>query len=85
MEDFRFYAEAHSSVAQLVEQAAVNRWVVGSSPTRGAFPVVPVGLRTPNTHFRLANVRWFTFPIVPSAPRCAHSKSSRVGCGRDPQ
>jgi molybdenum cofactor guanylyltransferase len=25
-----------SSVAQLVEQAAVNRWVVGSSPTRGA-------------------------------------------------
>ena len=27
----------HSSVAQSVEQAAVNRWVVGSSPTRGAF------------------------------------------------
>ena len=26
-----------SSVAQSVEQAAVNRWVVGSSPTRGAF------------------------------------------------
>ena len=25
-----------SSIAQLVEQAAVNRWVVGSSPTRGA-------------------------------------------------
>ena len=27
----------NSSVAQSVEQAAVNRWVVGSSPTRGAF------------------------------------------------
>src|SRR5690242_10854233 len=28
-----------SAIAQLVEQAAVNRWVVGSSPTRGAtFP-----------------------------------------------
>ncbi len=27
----------HSPVAQLVEQAAVNRWVVGSSPTGGAF------------------------------------------------
>ena len=26
----------NSSVAQLVEQAAVNRWVVGPSPTRGA-------------------------------------------------
>ena len=26
----------NSSVAQSVEQAAVNRWVVGSSPTRGA-------------------------------------------------
>ena len=25
-----------SAIAQLVEQAAVNRWVVGSSPTRGA-------------------------------------------------
>ena len=27
----------YSSIAQLVEQTAVNRWVVGSSPTRGAF------------------------------------------------
>ena len=26
----------YSSLAQQVEQAAVNRWVVGSSPTRGA-------------------------------------------------
>ncbi len=26
----------HSSIAQLVEQSAVNRSVVGSSPTRGA-------------------------------------------------
>ena len=25
-----------SGIAQLVEQAAVNRWVVGSSPTAGA-------------------------------------------------
>ena len=27
---------AVSPVAQLVEQAAVNRWVAGSSPARGA-------------------------------------------------
>lgn len=26
----------NSPVAQLVEQAAVNRWVAGSSPARGA-------------------------------------------------
>ena len=30
------YNEHHSSVAQLVEQAAVNRLVGGSSPSRGA-------------------------------------------------
>ncbi len=31
------YAAPHRSrIAQLVEQAAVNRWVVGSSPTPGA-------------------------------------------------
>ena len=29
--------KVYSSIAQLVEQAAVNRWVVGSSPTRGVF------------------------------------------------
>lgn len=29
-------ARAYSGVAQLVEQATVNRWVVGSSPTAGA-------------------------------------------------
>ncbi len=29
----------NSPVAQLVEQAAVNRWVVGSSPTGGAFSI----------------------------------------------
>ena len=29
----------HSPIAQLVEQAAVNRWVRGSSPRRGAFRV----------------------------------------------
>ena len=31
-----FVYEHHSSVAQLVEQAAVNRLVGGSSPSRGA-------------------------------------------------
>ena len=31
-----FIYEHHSSVAQLVEQAAVNRLVGGSSPSRGA-------------------------------------------------
>ena len=30
----------YSSIAQSVEQTAVNRWVVGSSPTRGAFFVL---------------------------------------------
>ena len=45
--DAAFDEEAHrmsSAIAQLVEQAAVNRWVVGSSPTRGAilfFPQIP--------------------------------------------
>ena len=40
-----------SPVAQLVEQAAVNRWVAGSSPARGAIsfpgylsPGSPLGL-----------------------------------------
>ena len=28
----------YSSIAQSVEQTAVNRWVVGSSPTRGVLP-----------------------------------------------
>ncbi len=31
-------AARHSPVAQSVEQAAVNRWVAGSSPARGATP-----------------------------------------------
>gem|GEM_PF-3011125 len=31
-----FFHERYSSVAQLVEQAAVNRLVGGSSPSRGA-------------------------------------------------
>ena len=30
-----FYLETYSSIAQSVEHAAVNRAVVGSSPTRG--------------------------------------------------
>ena len=34
----------HSSIAQLVEQSAVNRSVVGSSPTQGA--ILPVSLMT---------------------------------------
>ena len=40
-----------SSVAQLVEQSAVNRSVVGSSPTRGAI-IRPVGqaVKTPPFH-----------------------------------
>ena len=31
------YLQVYSSIAQSVEHAAVNRAVVGSSPTRGAF------------------------------------------------
>src|SRR5882724_6541579 len=34
--EFRL-ARNHSPIAQSVEQPAVNRFVVGSSPTRGAF------------------------------------------------
>ena len=30
------FRSIYSSIAQLVEQSAVNRFVVGSSPTRGA-------------------------------------------------
>ena len=37
----------YSPVAQLVEQAAVNRWVVGSSPTGGAFRVSTSPTDTP--------------------------------------
>ena len=33
--DGKFYLETYSSIAQSVEHAAVNRAVVGSSPTRG--------------------------------------------------
>ena len=43
----------HSSIAQSVEQSAVNRSVVGSSPTRGAnFILWPVGqaVKTPPFH-----------------------------------
>ena len=42
----------HSSIAQLVEQSAVNRSVVGSSPTRGANFIWPVGqaVKTPPFH-----------------------------------
>ena len=34
---FNGIVEVFASVAQLVEQAAVNRWVIGSSPIGGAF------------------------------------------------
>ena len=34
------YLQIYSSIAQSVEHAAVNRAVVGSSPTRGAFFVL---------------------------------------------
>ena len=33
-----YHVPSHSPIAQLVEQAAVNRFVQGSSPCRGAFP-----------------------------------------------
>ena len=39
----------YSSIAQSVEHAAVNRAVVGSSPTRGAFSYYPMNLMTGNT------------------------------------
>ena len=33
---FYYYNHTFSGVAQLVEQATVNRWVTGSSPVAGA-------------------------------------------------
>ncbi len=33
---------ARSSIAQSAEQSAVNRWVPGSSPGRGAFLLIPI-------------------------------------------
>ena len=36
-------SDGHSSIAQLVEQSAVNRSVVGSSPTRGAIYMCKTG------------------------------------------
>ena len=35
------FATEHSEIAQLVEQLAVNQWVVGSSPTLGAIKMPP--------------------------------------------
>tara|TARA_B100000282_G_scaffold19643_1_gene13186 strand:+ start:235 stop:357 length:123 start_codon:yes stop_codon:yes gene_type:complete len=35
IEKFNYY-DLYSGVAQLVEQATVNRWVTGSSPVAGA-------------------------------------------------
>ena len=40
----------HSSIAQLVEQSAVNRSVVGSSPTQGARWRVGQAVKTPPFH-----------------------------------
>ena len=40
----------YSSIAQLVEQSAVNRSVVGSSPTRGAIWPVGQAVKTPPFH-----------------------------------
>ena len=47
----QFFSDKHSSIAQQVEQSAVNRSVVGSSPTRGA-KKWPVGqaVKTPPFH-----------------------------------
>ena len=41
------YGARCSSVAQLVEQAAVNRWVAGSSPARGATPSLSMQVTVP--------------------------------------
>ena len=36
IQKFNYYEKNTSGVAQLVEQATVNRWVTGSSPVAGA-------------------------------------------------
>ena len=41
IEKFNYY-ESNSGVAQLVEQATVNRWVTGSSPVAGAIIIINV-------------------------------------------
>ncbi len=41
IEKFNYY-DHYSGVAQLVEQATVNRWVTGSSPVAGAIIIINV-------------------------------------------
>ena len=38
----RHFCNIYSSIAQSVEHAAVNRAVVGSSPTRGVFLIISI-------------------------------------------
>ena len=69
---------SHSPVAQLVEQPAVNRLVVGSSPTGGACSVAQVG----NSSEILGNFAVVRFPASrpchPIPPLAASDSASRL-------
>jgi hypothetical protein len=61
-----------SPVAQLVEQAAVNRWVAGSSPARGAkLPIdlaknagAVISLRATRGYYRATGACWKWVPAM---------------------
>ena len=84
----RLYATRCSPVAQSVEQAAVNRWVAGSSPARGAnenndlnHPTTPPLSVSADLVENLVTLgllrRPFALPIWPRArPLAAHGHSA---------
>ena len=59
----------YSPVAQLVEQAAVNRWVVGSSPTGGAFSICGIPADPRVNSQALVSALWHlaTYPQIGQA------------------
>ena len=78
-----FYLETYSSIAQSVEHAAVNRAVVGSSPTRGVFfDCRSVFVKLPGSMVKRLRHRPFTavtrvrFPLESSMPMWLNWQSS---------
>ena len=55
--------DSYSALAQSVEHAAVNRSVVGSSPTSGAIPVM-IAMRTHLFPFRTQKLSSLTPDVV---------------------
>ena len=72
----------YSALAQSVEHAAVNRSVVGSSPTSGAIPVI-MAVRTHLFPFRTQKLSLLAPKVLVGRPtgrigRCRISKNKRV-------